>query len=188
MKLIVGLGNPGKEYNNTRHNIGFITLDKFCLKHNIELGKSKFDAIWNSMEVNGEKIIFIKPQLYMNLSGYVVKKYVDFYKISTDDILVISDDLDIELGKYKLKAKGTSGGHNGLKNIEDSINTVEYKRLKIGIANSKNINAADYVLGSFSKSESDIIDKVTDTAVMILEEYLMNDFVVLMNKYNGTNI
>ena len=119
MKLIVGLGNPGKEYNNTRHNIGFQFIDGYLENKSVtDSWSNKFNGLYLQTFLNGEKVIFLKPQSYMNLSGGVVKRYVDYFNIDLDDILVVSDDLDLSIGNFKLRAKGSSGGHNGLKDIE----------------------------------------------------------------------
>ena len=126
MKLIVGLGNPGREYENTRHNVGFMTIDNYANNNNITIDKQKFDGLFVKTNIKGIDIILLKPLKYMNLSGEVVKKFVDFYKINIEDILIINDDLDMQLGKIKLKSKGSSGGHNGLKNIENHLNTQEW--------------------------------------------------------------
>ena len=130
MKLIIGLGNPGNEYENTRHNIGFRAIDEIAKSMNTTINQKKFDGLYTKLFINGQNIILLKPQKYMNLSGEVIKKYVDFFKIDMCDILVISDDLDMKVGLFKLKYKGSSGGHNGLKDIELNLNTQNYKRLK----------------------------------------------------------
>ena len=122
MKLIVGLGNPGLEYNNTRHNVGFMAIDKLSEYLSIEINKNKFDGLYGEGIINNEKIILLKPQKYMNLSGEVIKKYIDFYKIDIQDLLIINDDLDLPVGKIKIKYKGSCGGHNGLRNIEQNLN------------------------------------------------------------------
>ena len=184
MYLIVGLGNPGKEYENTRHNIGFMVLDNYAKKHNITNFKEKFNGIYYEDIIKGKKVIFLKPLKYMNLSGEVVKKYVDFFKIEIENILIISDDLDMETGKIKLKLKGSSGGHNGLKNIENNLKTQEFKRLKIGITNNKNIDTKDYVLGNFYGEEKVSIVKAIDISNNILDDFLILSFDNLMNKYN----
>ena len=180
MKLIVGLGNPGKEYENTRHNVGFSVIDNYVEKNNLGAFKQKYN-------VNGFDVIFLKPQSYMNLSGEVVRKFVDFYKISVSDIFVISDDMDLSLGNYKLKPSGSSGGHNGLKNIELHLGSNKYKRLKIGISKSEKIDVVDYVLGKFSASEQQILDSVRDKTVSIISDFFVDEFDVLMNKYNRKN-
>jgi PTH1 family peptidyl-tRNA hydrolase len=184
MKLIVGLGNIGKKYENTRHNVGFMLIDKIADNFHITFDKSKFCGAYTEFNYNGEKIILLKPEKYMNLSGEVVAAYVKFYKIPISDILIISDDLDMPTGKIKLKYKGSSGGHNGLKNIEQNLGTNEYKRLKVGIANNKLIDTKDYVLGKFTKEEFNELSKVLDMIVTIFIDYLNLDFDNVMTKYN----
>ena len=132
----------------------------------------------------GEKIIFLKPQEYINLSGVVIRKYVDYFKININDIFVINDDLDLEVGRIKIKSSGSSGGHNGLKNIELHLGTKEYKRLKIGISNNKMIDTKDYVLSKINKEDMDIISNIINSSSQILEDYLKMSFSDLMTKYN----
>jgi len=150
MKLIVGLGNPGKEYETTRHNVGFWVLDNF-------LGDVKWkknsDAFVYERKIGREKIVFIKPLSYMNLSGIVVKKYMKYYKIEIEKLLIIQDDLDLEIGKYKCKNNSSSGGHNGIKSIIDNLNSTSFSRIKIGISKSNELDAKDHVLGKFSREE-----------------------------------
>ena len=184
MKLIVGLGNPGREYDNTRHNVGFMIIDNYAKNNNITIDKQKYDGLFVKTNIKGNDIILLKPLKYMNLSGEVVKKFVDFYKINVEDILIISDDLDMQLGKIKLKSKGSSGGHNGLKNIENHLNTQEYKRLKIGISNNKNIDTKDYVLSKFNIEDLKIIQTTIDNTINILNDFLELPFDTLMSKYN----
>lgn len=184
MKLIVGLGNPGKEYENTRHNIGFQTIDLFAQKLGITISKSKFRGLYVETLIHGEKTILLKPQSYINLSGEVIHRFVDFYKINISDILIISDDLDLAVGTYKIKKKGSSGGHNGLKNIELHLGTQEYCRIKIGISNNKNIDTKDYVLGKISTSEKELLNEVKNEVQHVLDDYFTMSFDNLMNKYN----
>lgn len=187
MKLIVGLGNPGKEYENTRHNIGFSIIDFYISYKDLGEFKLKNNGLYLKTKLYNEDVIFLKPQMYMNLSGEVVKKYVDFYKINPTDILIISDDLDLSVGSFKLKLKGSSGGHNGLKNIEINLGTNEYKRLKIGISNQKNIDTKDYVLGKITRKEQEILNELKNKIVEVLNKYLQSDFSNLMNQYNQKN-
>lgn len=187
MKLIVGLGNPGKEYDNTRHNIGFYMIDKYLNTKGLSNFKSKFNGIYLDTNINGEKVIFLKPQSYINLSGEVVRKFVDFYKIPLNDILIISDDLDLKIGNFKLKERGSSGGHNGLKNIELHLGTQNYKRLKIGIANNKNIDTKDYVLGKININDAKIYDELSIIVNHILDDFFVDSFDVLISKYNKKN-
>ena len=184
MKLIVGLGNPGNEYENTRHNVGFMVLDSFLYKYNIKNYKEKFSGIYYEINIAGEKCILLKPQKYMNLSGEVVRDFVKFFKIDINDILIISDDLDMSCGKIKLKFSGSSGGHNGLKNIELHLGTKNYKRLKIGIENNKLLDTKDYVLGKFTNEERNLIDNSIQKCISIIEDFPTVKFDNIMNKYN----
>ena len=185
MKLIVGLGNKGNEYNNTRHNVGFMVVDNYINKNNLTL-KSKLDGLYAETVINGEKVIFLKPQNYINLSGDVINKYIKYFKIDIKDILVIHDDMDLEIGTFKIRYKGGSAGHNGLKNIEANLKTNEYKRIKIGISKN-NIDKVDYVLGKFSSTELSKLNKVIDITYNIIEDFVSLSFENLMNKYNGYN-
>lgn len=184
MKLIVGLGNPGKEYLNTRHNIGFIVLDKVADKLNEKYNNNKFDGLYFIKNINDEKVIFLKPQKYMNLSGEVVSKFVNYFHINIEDILIICDDLDLPTGKIRMRKKGSSGGHNGLKNISLRLKTENFKRLKIGISNNKLFDTKDYVLSKFSKEETNMIDNQTSLASNICLEFIKEEFDKLMSKYN----
>ena len=184
MKLIVGLGNPGKEYENTRHNIGFIFIDSFAKQNNVDINKEKFNGLYAQTSINNEKVILLKPLSFMNLSGEVVRKYVDFFKIKLEDILIINDDLDLNIGRIRLRLSGSSGGHNGLKNIALHLNSENFKRLKIGISNDKTVDTKDYVLGKFSKEEKEILDSLKETVNNLLNDYLTTDFDKLMCKYN----
>lgn len=184
MKLIVGLGNPGKEYEKTRHNIGFMCIDEIAKFFNIELNMNKFDGFYTQFNYKGEKIILLKPLKYMNLSGEVVRDFVKYFKININDILIICDDLDTNVGTYRLRYKGSSGGHNGLKNIELHLSTKEYKRIKVGISNNKNIDTKDYVLGKFNDEEMNLIRPIISKMPNIIEDYLTLSFDNVMSKYN----
>lgn len=181
MKLVVGLGNPGKEYNLTRHNVGFMILDNF-------LGdvkwSTKFNGLYYERNINDEKYIFVKPQSYMNLSGSVVKKFINFYKIDSKDLLVIHDDLALPVGKYRIKINSSAGGHNGIKDIISCLNTNEFVRLKIGISQNRDIDTKDYVLGKLSKNDIELIDKNNNAYKDIIENFNYNNIELLMNKYN----
>lgn len=184
MKLIVGIGNPGKEYKNTRHNIGFNILDNYASFHSVEITKEKFNGLYVDFVLNGEKIILLKPLSYVNLSGIVVKKYVDYFNISVDDVLIISDDLDLEFGKIRLRLSGSSGGHNGLKSIEANLGTRNYKRMRFGISNNKIIDTKDYVLGRLSSEENKKFNEILPITIDILDDFMVMSFTNLMNKYN----
>ena len=184
MKLIVGLGNIGEEYENTRHNMGFMLVDRYLEYKNIPLKfKEKLNAMYVETTINNEKVIFIKPTTYMNNSGMAVRAFLDFYKLDVQDILVISDDLDLDLGKFRLRRNGSSGGHNGLKSIISHLNSDDFKRLRIGISNDKD-DVINYVLSKFSKKELNEIDTMYDTLVKVLDDYFVMDFTSLMSKYN----
>ena len=184
MKLVVGLGNKGREYENTRHNMGFMLVDRYLqYKNIIDKFKEKFNAMYIETTINNEKVIFIKPMTYMNNSGIAVRAFVDFYKLNSEDILVISDDLDLDLGKFRLRRNGSSGGHNGLKSIISHLGTDNFKRLRIGISNDKD-DVINYVLSKFSKKELNDIDTMFDTLVDVLDDYFVMDFTSLMSKYN----
>ena len=184
MKLIVGLGNPGKEYENTRHNLGYLFIDYYLNKKGIKLEwKEKFNGIYLDTVIGGKKIIFMKPLTYMNLSGEAVRKYLDYFKIDVSDLLVVVDDLDLGVGNYKIKNNGSSGGHNGLKNIELNIGTQNYKRFRIGISNTT-YDVKDYVLGKISvKDYYDVFDILSD----VLDRFYNTSFDILMSKYNRKN-
>ena len=182
--MIIGLGNPGKEYENTRHNMGFIVLDNFAKSLNIDIDKKKFNALYTDLFIEGEKVLLIKPQSYMNLSGEVVQSFANYYDIDYSDILVISDDLDLSFLDYRLRLFGSSGGHNGLKDIERCLGTNKFRRFRIGISNNKNIDTKDYVLGKFSKDDVKAIDEFLPKTVDILNDFIKLDFERLMSKYN----
>ena len=184
MKMIVGLGNPGEEYVNTRHNIGYMFIDAFANKHDVIIDKKKFNGLYTELTIDGKKVLLVKPLSYMNLSGEVVSKFVNYFKIDLNDLLIINDDLDLPLGKIRLRENGSSGGHNGLKNIALHLGTESFKRLKIGISNDKMIDTKDYVLGKFSKENIELLNDLKNTVDSILEDFIKIDFDRLMNKYN----
>ncbi len=154
MKLIAGLGNPDKKYVNTRHNIGFLTLDNYLPDAN---WSNKFNSSYCLKNINGIQVLFIKPETYMNNSGIAIAKFVNYYKIELEDILIIQDDLDLNIGKPRLKFKSSSGGHNGIKSIIEQLGSNEFARLKIGIG-PKDDNVIDFVLGNFSKKEMNLLN------------------------------
>ena len=182
MKLIVGLGNPGKEYEKTRHNVGFMVIDNY-LKN--ESFKQKFNGLYAKKIINDVTVIFLKPTSYMNLSGIVVQKYKKFFKIKNEEILIIHDDLDIELGKSKLKYSSSSGGNNGVKSIIKELGTKDFGQYKIGVSKPKYEDTKNYVLSKFSLKEQEIINKKIDESVRIIDYYINNDIHKTINKFNG---
>ncbi len=180
MKLIVGLGNPGKEYENTRHNVGFMAIDNYLCN---VIYKEKMSSMYYEKIIDNEKVIFIKPLTFMNESGIAVRKYIDYYKINIDDILVIYDDMDYQVGKYKIKMSGSSAGHNGIKSIISNLGTSDFKRIRIGISKPKD-DIIDYVLGKFNLPELEEVNKVLNIVNNIIDDFFKMDFEKLMSKYN----
>ena len=188
MKLIVGLGNPGKDYLNTRHNIGFMFVDNYLEYLNIQANwKEKFNGLYLLTKIKNQDVLFLKPQTFMNLSGNAVREFVNYYKIKAEDILVVHDDLDLEIGNFKLRQNGSSGGHNGIKNIIENIGTGEFKRLKIGISKNKQIDTKDYVLGKIRNEDKETYDKLFKDLNIVIDEYFDISFGDLMSKYNRKN-
>ena len=184
MKLIVGLGNHGKEYQNTRHNIGFMALDFYAKQNNLSFDKRKFKGLYTETIINGEKVLLLKPQTYMNLSGECVRDFISYFHINTNDILVIYDDMDLDVGTLRLREKGSAGGHNGIKNIILHIKSNEFKRVRVGISKDENRNTIDYVLGKFRDEEKKIIDEKIEIISHIIEDFTRYDFNKVMSKYN----
>ena len=185
MKMVVGLGNPGKEYEKTRHNAGFIVIDNYAKSHDISDFKKKFNGLYATAVHNNEIFVLLKPQSYMNLSGTVIKKYASYFKIKPEDILVIHDDLDLPVGKIKIKFKGSSGGHNGIKNIIDNLKTELFPRFKVGIGKDDTVPYMNYVIGKFSKSDLETISKILEFSSNIIDDFLDYDIEKVMSKYNG---
>lgn len=185
MFLIVGLGNPGSEYEKTRHNAGFMAIDKLAKILKIDIKKNKFDALLGEGMINGEKVILAKPQTYMNLSGVSVSQIMDFYKIDTDNLIVIYDDIDIELGKIRIRKNGSAGTHNGMRNIVQMLATEDFPRVRVGTDKPKyDMNLADYVLAKMNKEEFEKLDIATTKAAEATEKILINGIQVAMNEYN----
>lgn len=180
MKLIVGLGNPGKEYENTRHNIGYMVIDHFT---NDEDWK-KFDALYKMVSVEGEKVLLLKPLTFMNLSGNSVVQAVKYYDIDLKDVLVIHDDMDLDISKYKLKINSSSGGHNGIKSIISALHSEGFSRLKIGISHNRNIDTINYVLGKFSKEDLSFFESNYKLYNEIIVSFIKNGIEKTMNRYN----
>ncbi len=175
MKLIVGLGNPGNQYENTRHNVGFMALDYFAQRNNIDFKlKTEFKGFVGTTNIGMEKAIFLKPVTYMNLSGESVRAVMNFYKINVEDIIVILDDLSLPVGKVRVRGEGSSGGHNGLKSINNHLSTENYKRIKIGIDRSEVIPVVDYVLGKFSNDDKPLIQAALEKTELIINDFIKN--------------
>lgn len=173
MFLVVGLGNPGEEYARTRHNIGFMAADEIHSRHNFTPYKSKFEGLLAEGTIDSEKVLLLKPQTFMNLSGNSVGKVANFYKIPPKNIIVIHDDKDLALGKLKAKIGGSAGGHNGLKNIDSQIG-LEYNRIRIGVGSPKehNTDTVNFVLSRFAKAEMDILQERLDFISTTINELI----------------
>ena len=169
MYIVVGLGNPGKEYENTRHNIGFMTLDKLSDKLKIDISKNKHKALIGKDTVNGETIMLVKPQTFMNLSGESVVDILNYYKEEPEKVIVIVDDIDLPVGKIRIKRKGSAGTHNGLKSIVSCINSQDFIRVKVGVGKNKDVDLVNFVLGAFSKEEKEVIDESIERACEAVE-------------------
>ena len=186
MKIIVGLGNPGNEYSKTKHNIGFQIIDKLSEFYNVKLDIINFQAKYGILKINNEKIFLVKPLTYMNNSGISVRKIMNFYKIKLSELLVIQDDMDLKIGKLKLRTHGSSGGHNGIKSIIEMLNSQEFKRIKVGIGHPINESVINWVLTPFNKSNEIIIDEVMNKATEAIKYWInTNDFNKAMNKFNS---
>ncbi|HDR8243225.1 TPA: aminoacyl-tRNA hydrolase [Bacillus cereus] len=186
MKLIVGLGNPGREYELTRHNIGFMAIDELAKRWNISLNEQKFKGVFGAGFVNGEKVILLKPLTYMNLSGESIRLLMDYYKIDVEDFVVMYDDLDIPVGKLRLRMKGSAGGHNGVKSMISHLGTQEFQRIRMGIDRPKNgMKVVDYVLGRFTSEEIPDVNHSIEKAADACEEWLNKPFLQIMNTFNS---
>lgn len=188
MYLIVGLGNPGRDYAGTRHNVGFDAIDYLAEKNNVKLNKMKFNAVYGEYTLNGEKVILFKPLTFMNLSGDAVVQVVKFYKIPMENIIVIYDDIDIGLGALRIRPHGSSGTHNGMKSVIYQLQSDKFKRIRIGIGNKPHpeMNLADFVLQKFSKKDREIIDDTLNSAVLAAEDIIVNGLNHSMEHYNKT--
>ena len=185
MYLIVGLGKPENEYAHTRHNMGFDAINEVAEKNNINITKSKFKGLYETGIIQGKKVILLKPQTYMNLSGESIKEVVNFYNIEPKEIIVIYDDIDIEKGKIKLRKKGGAGSHNGMKSVVEELNTTDFARIRVGIGQPEfKSDMINYVIGKVPEDEQKILKEGTHKAAEAVEEILKNGIDIAMNKFN----
>jgi len=185
LKYIVGLGNPGKNYEKTRHNVGFMVIDELSKRWNLPLNKEKFKGLYGTGTINGEKVILLKPLTYMNLSGESIRPLLDYYDIELEDLIVIYDDLDLPTGKIRLRTKGSAGGHNGIKSTIQYLGTQNFNRLRIGIDRPSNgMTVTDYVLGVFSEGDRPLIENAIQLAADACEKWLSNPYLEVMNEFN----
>ena len=186
MFLIVGLGNIGREYDGTRHNIGFEAIDYISKKYNIDINRKKFKGEYGEGFIGTEKVILLKPSTYMNLSGESIIEVMKFYKLSNEEIIVIYDDISLEVGKLRIRDKGSAGGHNGIKSIISCIGTEVFSRIKIGVGQPKG-DLVSHVLGKFSEDEKEILNEVIEVTSEGVEIIIKDDIKKAMNKLNGFN-
>lgn len=189
MKLIAGLGNPGRDYAGTRHNIGFGVITRISDKYNIALNSKEHKALCGKGFIGGEKVILAQPQTFMNLSGESIRSIADYYKIDSEDIIIAYDDIDLEVGQLRVRRKGSAGGHNGIKNIIALLGTNEFPRVKVGVgAKPEGGDLVRHVLGRFSKEEEKVVGQVLDLAVEAVEDIVSNGVESAMNNYNSRRI
>ena len=185
MKVIVGLGNPGKKYENTRHNIGFAAIDYIAEKEGININTGKHKALVGSGYIDGVKVLLVKPQTFMNLSGESLRPIMDFYKLEPEDFLVIFDDIDLDVGRIRIRRKGSAGGHNGIKSIISHLGSREFPRIKIGVgAKPPGYDLADYVLGHFSKADQEILQERFEDVYDAVKLIVGDDITEAMNRHN----
>lgn len=186
MYIIAGLGNPGKQYAQTRHNVGFDTIDILADKYNISVDTKKHKALCGKGMIEGQKVVLAKPQTFMNLSGESVRELVDFYKIDPEEeLIVIYDDISLEPGKIRIRKKGSAGGHNGIKNIIAQLGTQNFQRIKVGVGEKpKGWDLADYVLGHFSKEDRGLVDDALKRAAGAVELMVQGEVDQAMNQFN----
>lgn len=185
MKVIVGLGNPGSRYADTRHNVGFAVVDYLAQGSGCSRFQSRFQAQMAEWIDDGGKVLLVKPETFMNHSGRCVRQVVDFYQLPAEDLLVVCDDVNLPLGKLRIRARGTHGGHNGLRDIQQHLGTTEYARLRIGVGATEEGGLVDHVLGRFRPSERPIIEDATARAAQAVLVWLRQGIEPCMNQYNA---
>ncbi|MGM9927999.1 MAG: aminoacyl-tRNA hydrolase [Bacillus sp. (in: firmicutes)] len=185
MKLIIGLGNPGKDYEKTRHNIGFEVIDALAEKWNISLDQAKHKGLYGAGYVNGKKVILLKPLTYMNLSGESIRAVMDYFKIDVEDIIVLYDDLDLAVGKVRLRQKGSAGGHNGIKSTIAHLGTDQFNRIRIGISRPQGgMSVTNHVLGRFKEEEWTELQPVISKCCEACQHFMDHSFLKVMNDFN----
>ena len=185
MYLIVGLGNPEKEYKNTRHNMGFNVINKIAQEYKIEIKKNKFEGLFWMGEIEDEQIILLKPQTYMNESGRCVQQFKKFYKITDENCLIIYDDIDLEKSDIRIRKQGSPGSHNGMKSVTENMGTQAFPRIRVGIGKPEHSeDLINYVIGKISKEEQELLEEGVKKAKEAVIEYIKNGIDSAMNKYN----
>lgn len=186
MKMIIGLGNPGKQYEKTRHNVGFQVIDELCDRLSAPAMQSKFNGMYTSVHRPEGKVMLVKPLTYMNLSGECVRPLMDYFDVAVEDIVVLYDDLDIAPGAIRLRQKGSAGGHNGMKSLIAHLGTDQFNRIRIGVGRpTGGMKVVDYVLAPFSKEETAVIEEMVQKSASACEAWLSKPFLDVMSNYNG---
>jgi peptidyl-tRNA hydrolase, PTH1 family len=185
MRVVVGLGNPGSKYRGTRHNVGFAVVDALAEAPGAGRFQSRFGAEVAELHEGGEKVLLVKPQTFMNLSGRCVRELVDFYQLPLEHLLVVCDDINLPLGKLRFRARGSHGGHNGLRDVQSHLGTTEYSRLRIGVDAPPEDEAVDHVLSRFRPSERPVIEEALATAVQAVAQWWVKGIDHCMNQYNA---
>lgn len=189
MYVIVGLGNPGLQYENTRHNVGFLTIDYLAEKHKIKVKKSKFKSLYGEGEISGHKVMLVKPQTYMNNSGEALREIRNYFKFEDEELIVIFDDIDIDFGSIRIKQKGSAGTHNGMKSIIYHLQYDKFPRIKIAVGKRPDyMNLASFILSGFNQKEADTVREEIIMAADAIEMMIETDINRAMNKYNSINI
>lgn len=183
MYIIAGLGNPGKEYTGTRHNVGFDTVDCLAEKYKVQLNKLKFNSVYGETTINGEKVMLVKPVTYMNRSGIAIDEIIKFYKVPVENLIVIYDDIDIPVGSLRIRPNGSPGTHNGMKSIIQHVGS-NFPRIRIGIGRNPHIDLADYVLQRFNTEDRDTILSIMEKAAEAAAEIINSNVDIAMQKYN----
>lgn len=186
MFVIVGLGNPGSKYELTRHNIGFLTIDRLAKREGARVDRIKFKSLIGEININGEKVILVKPQTFMNLSGEAVREVMNFYKVDLKNLLVVVDDIDITPFTLRLKKSGSAGSHNGMKSIIYNLNDDKFPRLKVGVGNNeRKIDLANYVLNGFEKKDQEKLENIIDASCDAILDFIKHGADYVMNNYNN---
>lgn len=184
MYLVVGLGNPGREYEKTRHNVGFDVIDYMAEKYNFDVNKIKFKGLLGEFNIDGEKLLFLKPSTFMNLSGESVREAAAFYKIPVENIIIVYDDIAIEAGRLRIRPSGSDGGHNGMKSIIYQLNSDKFPRVRVGVGGPRG-SLVSHVLGKFTDEERKLVDEVIAASSEAVIEIIKNGPQSSMNKYNS---
>lgn len=183
--LVCGLGNPDRKYRKTRHNLGFMVVERFAAAHGNPMFREKFSALYAETSVAGRRVLMVMPQTYMNLSGDPVSRFLQFFKVKPADLFVICDDVNLPVGEFRIRPQGSDGGHRGLASIGGRIGRIDFPRFRIGIAGSDLVDTSDHVLSDFEAHEWKILDPRLDEAAAAVDEFLCGGVDAAMNKFNG---